>query len=229
MHRHPAPRAIATGAIGFALVEDRSTLGQHQRGRIVDRRVLDDQAQTLVDATSDDWESVEESVEEEAYCSDLQQDACSPTTQLCVRRESYLVAGGYAPWCSGRATGFSTHAWRRTIRSSNSRSRWCSTASGPNHFRTTTVRRHSPFWWPSSLFVGEGPPRTGGRQARSIGTWWEWPLALQLAREDLCAGDTGRRRLERAVAPHGNSPPAPAHPSRAGPPRPQTLPGGEEP
>jgi len=103
--RHPEAHSVATDATGFALQRERVILESHQRGALVSHWVSDDDVETLRQCVGE----FDSYPERNVTFSDLQQDGCFVTTQVCFRREIYAMAGGCAPWCN-RADDWVLHA-----------------------------------------------------------------------------------------------------------------------
>jgi glycosyltransferase involved in cell wall biosynthesis len=98
----PDAHAISTGATAFALASERAVLDAHQRGRMVEHWVSDAAIETLMErVVGTDGPTKERPTRREITFADLRADTCYVTTQVCFRRESYALAGGCAPWCSG--------------------------------------------------------------------------------------------------------------------------------
>jgi hypothetical protein len=92
---YPWATAVATEASGFALEADRDALEHHQRSPMVKWWVPDDRIETLVERVG----NLDTGDVREVTFADLQQDTMFVTTLVCMRRETYAIAGGCAPWC----------------------------------------------------------------------------------------------------------------------------------
>jgi len=108
--QHPEAIAIASDARGFALETDRSVLEKHERGGMVNHWLTADDPNLLFENAGDVTSGAQRTI----TLADLQQDPCFVTTQVCFRRASYALAGGFAPW-AWRSDDWILHAVTASI------------------------------------------------------------------------------------------------------------------